>query len=165
VKDGLYSILMVCTGNICRSPMAEGLLRTRLSPRAAEFATVSSAGVAAAPGIRASIHSVTVCRENSIDISSHRSRPLTPVLVRQSDLILVMEEHHRDAIVHMAPAVRDKVFVLPQYATESAVTPGIPDPIGQDVSAYREVFQKLDEYITQALPRIEASIAAAGKSV
>jgi protein-tyrosine phosphatase len=99
VKDGLFQIVVVCTGNICRSPMAEGILRARLSPRAAEFATVASAGVAAAPGLRASSHSVTVARENDIDIAAHRSRPLTPFLIRTTDLILVMEEHHRDAVI------------------------------------------------------------------
>jgi protein-tyrosine-phosphatase len=163
VKDGLFHILVVCTGNICRSPMGEGILRSRLSARAAEFATVSSAGVAAAPGMKPSSHSVSVCRENDIDITTHRSRPLTPLLVRNSDLILVMEAHHREAIVAMVPEAREKTFVLTDYSGGGSLE-GVPDPIGHEIATYRDVYRTLEQEIMKALPKIEASIAAAGKS-
>jgi len=144
--------------------MGEGILRARLSPRSAEFATVSSAGTSAAPGLKASAHSVTVCRDNGIDIASHRSRAVSRQMIRNSDLILVMERHHRDAILGVIPDAVGKTFVLPNYADESR-NEDVPDPIGQDLGTYRDIFQRIDSYITQALPRIEASIAEAGKSV
>jgi protein-tyrosine-phosphatase len=165
VKDGLFQILFVCTGNICRSPMGEGILRARLSARAAEFASVGSAGVSAFPGQRASSHSIAVARDHGIDLSSHRSRPLTPLLIRTSDLILAMEAHHRDAIVHMVPDAAAKTFVLTDYVDGTGSATGVPDPIGHEIGTYREVFTLLDREITQALPRIEAMIAAAEKNV
>ena len=75
--------------------MAEGLLRAALSARASEFAAVGSAGTSTPPGLPASVHSVTACRELGIDISGHQSRPLSPALINEADLILTMEAHHR----------------------------------------------------------------------
>jgi protein-tyrosine phosphatase len=165
VKDGLYHILFVCTGNICRSPMAEGILRARLSPRAAEFASVGSAGGGARRGEPASPHSVSACRDHRIDISSHRSRPVTPELIEQSDLILTMEDHHREAILRLAPRAAGKTVLLSAYARgpEPGPTPGIPDPIGLDLEAYRIACRQIDDYLTRALPRIEESISRAAR--
>lgn len=164
MRDGLFQILAICTGNICRSPMAEGLIRARLSARSAEFATVGSAGVRAVAGIPASTHSVTACRRQSIDISSHRSRPLTTEMIDGADLLLVMEEHHRSAILWLDREAADRIFLISEFATNDAATgAGIDDPIGQDLDAYIEVFRRLDDYITRAMPRIEASVVSSSR--
>ncbi|MDZ4805262.1 MAG: hypothetical protein SGI90_10410 [Candidatus Eisenbacteria bacterium] len=159
MRDGLYQILAICTGNICRSPMAEGLIRVRLSARAAEFATVGSAGIAAVPGVPASSHSVEACRRHEIDISAHRSRPLTKEMIDEADLILVMEGHHRAAILMAERSAADRTFLISEFAAENAARgTGINDPIGQDMDAYLDVFRRLDDDITRAMPRIEASV-------
>ncbi|TPW14271.1 MAG: protein-tyrosine phosphatase [bacterium] len=173
MRDGLFQILAICTGNICRSPMAEGLIRVRLSARAAEFATVGSAGIAAVPGVPASVHSVEACRRHDIDIRSHRSSPLTKAMIEDADLLLVMEEHHRAAILRADPGAIDRTFLISEYALQGEGpglafgeekagpgyrSPGIDDPIGQDIEAYLDVFGRLDDYITRAMPRIEASV-------
>jgi len=164
MRDGLFQILAICTGNICRSPMAEGLIRVRLSARSAEFATVGSAGIAAVPGIPASIHSVEVCRRHQIDIGAHRSRPLTAAMIAEADLLLVMEEHHRAAILRLDRAASDRTFLISEFAMENgARAAGIDDPIGHDLDAYLDVFQRLDDYITRAMPRIEASVVASSR--
>lgn len=144
--------------------MAEGVLRARLSPRSAEFATVSSAGIAAVPGVPASAHSVSACGDHRIDISAHRSRPVTMRVIEQADLVLTMEDHHRDAILKLDPRAAGKTFLLSAYARGSNPGParGIPDPIGLDLEAYRIVYRQIDEYLSQALPRIEEDIARAG---
>lgn len=147
--------------------MAEGILRARLSPRSAEFATVGSVGVAASPGLPASGNSIEACRRHQIDISGHRSRPATVEVIDAADLILVMEEHHREALLRWKRSAADKTFLITQYGLEPPHPPakGIADPIGQGLDVYLAAFEAMDRHITRALPRIEASIAAAGRNV
>lgn len=166
MKDGLFHIVFVCTGNICRSPMAEGILRARLSPRSAEFASVSSAGVAAPPGMPASLNSVRACHRHGIDITGHRSSLVTRDLVTSADLILVMEDHHREALVDSWPQAAGRTCLLSEYASNGSGEParGVPDPIGQDVDVYARVFDAIEQYVARALPRIESSIAAATRN-
>jgi protein-tyrosine-phosphatase len=157
-----FNIVLVCTGNICRSPMAEGILRDSLSPKALSFATVSSAGTGAIAGLPASEHSVTACDEAGIDIASHRSRPLSRYLIEESDLLLTMEEHHSSGARSLAPDLADRVHVLEGYGSEDETgrVTGVPDPIGGSLDEYRSSFRRIQQQINNALPRIEREILA-----
>jgi protein-tyrosine phosphatase len=107
------SILVVCSGNICRSPVAEGLLRRALERRlGVEAVTVSSAGTIAVDGGAASEGSVIAARERGVDIDPHRARLLTARLIGESDLCLCMAGEHRDAIGVLAPEAAERTFTL-----------------------------------------------------
>jgi protein-tyrosine phosphatase len=107
------SILVVCSGNICRSPVAEGLLRRALDRRFGERApTVSSAGTIAMDGNAVSGGSVLAAGERGVDIATHRARLLTASLISGADLCLCMAAEHRDEIVDLVPEAADRAFTL-----------------------------------------------------
>ncbi len=133
-----YRVLVVCTGNSCRSPMAAGMLDVMLSGEPVE---VSSAGTMAPVGGPATAAAREAALEYGADLSGHRARQLVPVMVRQADLVLVMEEYHRDAVVGLDPAAAAKTKLLLEYAGR----PGeeVPDPVGMPLEQYRRTAQMM----------------------
>jgi glycine hydroxymethyltransferase len=129
-------LLFVCTGNVCRSPMAEGIARelTRDDPTM----QVKSAGIGAASGQTPSTHSVSVMDELDIDISRLRSKPITRELVEQADIILVMTYGHLDSMLMLYPQAAEKTFLIREFEENLPLDEReVDDPIGQSESVYR----------------------------
>ena len=142
-------ILVVCVGNICRSPMAEALLRNAL--RGQEGFSVESAGLGALVDEPASEHAVALMTERGIDISSHRARQLQPELVNKADLILVMESGHKKAIETADVTVRGKVFRLGETSDRDIV-----DPYQGSRAVFEEVLEYVDEGIADWVKQLTA---------
>lgn len=131
------SVLFVCVGNICRSPMAEGLLRSRLGGSRALH--VESAGLAALEGREADPTAVALLRERGIDISGHRARQLTPELLARFQLVLVMEDSHRRKIESLAPAARGRVHRVGKFGEYD-----IADPYQKPRHAFETALAMID---------------------
>jgi protein-tyrosine phosphatase len=130
----MTSILVVCTGNICRSPMAEGLLRDALGRRLGDRAPdVSSAGTAGWEDSPAMPESVDAAREFDVDISDHRGRRLTLGMMRDADLLLCMATDHRDSIGSAAPDLGARAFTLKELVRLLEAQP--TDPRGDGFGA------------------------------
>jgi protein-tyrosine phosphatase len=110
----LERVLMVCTGNVCRSPMAEALLRERFAARAR--GTVESAGITALVGRPADPFAVELLAARGIDLSAHRARQLTPEMIAGADLVLVMESAQQQEIERLSKAARGRVHRLGRFA-------------------------------------------------
>jgi protein-tyrosine phosphatase len=149
------NILLVCSGNTCRSPLAAAILADKLA-QLPEFAdaTVQSAGVAAWDGTPASEGSYLVALERGLDLSSHRARMLTADQVRDADLILTMSEAHTRRVAELGG--EQKVYPLAEYAGAPDGQRDIPDPMGGDVALYRDTAARLDELLTSAIARMRA---------
>jgi len=121
-------ILFVCTGNICRSPLAEALLKRALHERAVEDVSVESAGTGAWDGAPASDGALLVGMERNMDLSNHRAQSLTRELVRENDIILAMGPHHLERIEALGGA--GKAYLLADFASHGKSVRPISDPIG-----------------------------------
>ncbi|AWQ47177.1 TPA: protein tyrosine phosphatase [Serratia marcescens] len=130
------SILVVCVGNICRSPTGERLLQQLLPDK-----DVSSAGLAALVGKAADKKSIFVADINGLSLNGHKARQLTRELCRQYSLILVMERKHIDAVARLVPEVRGKTMLFGHWLGERE----IPDPYGKSQEAFDFVYNLLAE--------------------
>lgn len=138
----MYEILMVCTGNICRSPMAEGLLRHLLPPEVKAQVNVRSAGTHGLHGHQAAPHAVTAMAHWGIDIRPHRARMLTYDVMRKADLILTMENAHLHAVRRMSIFFKPNAKLLTQFGP-AHLAPEIADPYGLSLAAYQECLKTL----------------------
>lgn len=137
----IKKILFVCTGNSCRSVMAEGFMRKRLAELGKRDINVSSAGIAAINGFHPTRETIQVMKEEGVDVTAHRSTKLDENIVREADLILVMEEVHREFIDTSYPEGSFRTYLLKEYGVKDELnfpgSKGISDPIGRPIEFYR----------------------------
>jgi len=134
----IFSVLVVCTGNSCRSPMAAAMFG-RLVPGLPVL--VGSAGTAAPEGAAATRFAVETAAGLGLDISGHRARQLAPEACRTADLILVMEHHHRDWVLQHAPEAGGRVRLLAAYPDADGAE--VPDPVGRSLEFYARTAEQM----------------------
>jgi protein-tyrosine-phosphatase len=144
------TILFVCTGNICRSPMAAALMRQRIANLGlSDQIQVLSAGVWAADGRPASELAIATLAGRGIALGDHRSQAITIPLLEQADIVLVMEESHRRSLFHLAPQYLAKLFLLGELVGQHE---DIADPVGGSPQEYARTVALLETLIDSGLP-------------
>lgn len=142
------NILFVCTGNTCRSPMAEAIMKHKKQDW-----KVQSAGIYAAAGSRAAVHAVQVLVESGIAID-HASKAMSADVANWADVIFTMTVNHKQAVLSSFAAAAGKVWTLKEFV--HGRQGDVADPYGGSMEDYRRTYEELDELITQALRKLQS---------
>jgi protein-tyrosine phosphatase len=142
----IKTVLVVCVGNICRSPMAQELFKQALPD-----ANILSAGLGALTGHPADAHAIAVMAEIGADITAHRAQQLSRAMTTRADLILVMDNAQRQDIQHLHPATTGRVFRIGELAGFD-----VPDPYREARPAFENVLRLIQRGVDAWVPRIQA---------
>lgn len=153
------TILVVCTANICRSPMAAGLLRHALAgqPEPLRSLKVVSAGVAARQGERVSENSVIALRKVGIDVSQHTSQPLTQQMLNEAAAVICMTESHRAMIQLQAEPPPKHIYLFREFMPQKG-DKEIPDPFGGPLKLYELARDEMVEAIPSLLEFLKTRV-------
>lgn len=153
------NLLFVCTGNTCRSAMAEAAAKSMIEKQPEQYAdvTVSSAGVMCAGPSPASRQAVIAAAEHGCDLSGFTAKQITEAMMDAADYVFAMTRSHKQMLDYAMPQHSGKTFLLTAYAQGDASAPDIPDPYGGTVEEYEQCFEVLQENIAAVLEKIRKS--------
>ncbi|MBN2010373.1 low molecular weight protein arginine phosphatase [candidate division KSB1 bacterium] len=159
-NKNIFIINFVCSGNSCRSPMAEGLLKKMLYDKYKDKVKIHSSGTLGINNNPATLNAIAVAQEKGIDISSHRSKGLTLEQMAEADLIFALAENHFEYMLTYFPEYQENVFLLKSFATGSdrPFRLSIDDPIGQSMRVYRRVINEIEKELIRIQPFLEQLI-------
>ncbi len=152
------TVIFVCTGNTCRSPLAEALARQMAADRGIEGVTFASAGISVLEGAPANDASMLVGIERGLDLSPHRARMLTPDMVDANTLLLTLATSHLSAVRDIAPGAT--VYLLDDYASRGEHRRSVSDPFGGGLEEYRAAADDIEAMLPGALDRIASEGAS-----
>jgi protein-tyrosine-phosphatase len=151
-----YVVTFICSGNICRSPMAEGILKKMLeNHKHARRIDINSAGTLNLATTPASEEAIKISKNHQVNISKHRSTPLDRQILDRANIIICMATYHYNILVRNYPEYESKIFILKSMETEeSQIDPSIADPIGMRETFYEQIFLEIEKELKRIFPSL-----------
>jgi len=146
-------VMFICTGNICRSAMADGLMKELTKGKDVE---VYSCGIYAQTGDYATYNSIEAIKKYDVDLTSHRATNIKDSNIKEMDLILCATQSHKDSVLHLYPNLRDRTYTMKEYAEidENGKDMNINDPWGYDMEIYRHCASEIYKCVERILQKI-----------
>ncbi len=155
----MNSVLFICSANVCRSPMAMGLLRSMVEDSSDQW-KIESSGVWDMGDQPAALNTQLVLQEHGIDLNDHASRTVTGIMLSEFNLVLVMEDNHKEVLKLAFPEYTDRIYMLSEMVGEIF---DIVDPIGRSLADFEETALEMERILTEGFEKI--SILAADKPI
>lgn len=152
------SLLFVCAGNTCRSPLAQVIARKLFVSAGREDILVASAGVSAIDGSGASSGALEIARQHGLDLENFQSQRITEALLESASLVVLMETSQRPAVLSLWPRADMKTFLLGSLAGAVGAEAQVPDPFGGSLESYRRTYSKIEHFLTEGLEEIFAKM-------
>jgi protein-tyrosine phosphatase len=152
--SGKYLIMFVCSGNVCRSPMAQGILKKLLEGEGVlDKVDVISSGTLKLVEAPANIHTLEVASEHGVDLDEHLSQHVNAVLMREANIVIALAQNHIKYLRAKFPNLGKKVVLLKQWNNSRALSlPSIPDPIGLGRAKFESVYVEIEHELKRILP-------------
>ncbi len=155
-----FVITFICSGNICRSPMAEGVLKKLLEKsKFTRQIEINSAGTLNLMPNQASAEAIIICHNHKVDINKHRSTPIGPLILSEANIIICMAVYHYNILLRNHPEYADKIYVLKSMnREENLIDPSIADPIGMSEEFYEQIYVEIETELKRILSYLEEKI-------
>lgn len=149
-------IMFICTGNICRSAMAEGIMKKIVEDKNID-AKIYSCGIYAETGDYATYNAIEAAKQYDVDISSHRATNIRKSKIEEMDLILCATQSHKQSVIHLHPNLKEKVYTMKEYAEldKNGQDLDVKDPWGYDINVYNNCVIEIEKCLQETIKRLK----------